>query len=109
MLILFAFADTSQQTNLFFSQPHFSQVRSNALSSWDNLEDFKFLETKHMSMHPMKTVGLDEMPFSHLQISTSVAAHTARHHDFNGLMPFRGTNTKILNQGTLLTYCFKIY
>ncbi|TKW23278.1 hypothetical protein SEVIR_4G282500v4 [Setaria viridis] len=93
------FYDTSQQTNLFFSQPLFSQVRSNALSSWDNLGGFKFVETKHMSMHPMKTVGLDELPFSNLQISTSVAAQTARHHNFDGLMPVKGTNTKVLNQG----------
>ncbi|CAN6173493.1 unnamed protein product [Urochloa humidicola] len=93
------FYDTSQQTNLFFSQPLFGQVRGNAVSSRDNLGRFKFMETKHMSMYPMKTAGLDELPFSNLQISTSVAAHTARHHDFDGLMPFKGTNTKAVNQG----------
>ncbi|CAL4966523.1 unnamed protein product [Urochloa decumbens] len=94
------FYDTSQQTNLFFSQqPLFGHMRSNAVSSWDNLGGFKFIETKHMSMHPMKTVGLDELPFSNLQISTNVAAHTAHRHDFDGFMPFKGANTKAINQG----------
>ncbi|CAL5050048.1 unnamed protein product [Urochloa decumbens] len=94
------FYDTSQQTNLFFSQqPLFGQVRSNAVPSWDNLGGFKFMETKHMSMHPMKTVGLDELPFSSLQISTDVASHTAHRHDFDGFMPFKGANTKAINQG----------
>ncbi|CAN6215717.1 unnamed protein product [Urochloa humidicola] len=94
------FYDTSRQTNLFFSQPPFGQVRSNAVSSCNNLGRFKFMETKHLSMYPMKTVGLDELPFSNLQISTSVvAAHTASHHDFDGLMPFKGTNTKVANEG----------
>nr|CAB3468940.1 unnamed protein product [Digitaria exilis] len=49
-------ADTSQQTNLFFSQPVFGQI------------------------------------------SSSVASHT-HHHNLNGLMPFKGANTKVLNQG----------
>lgn len=101
MLVIFAFADT-QRTNLFFSQPLYGQVRSNSVSSWDNLGSFKFVETKHLSVQPTKTVGLDELHFSTPQISTSVVAHTGHHHNFNGFMQFKGTNTKVLNQGTLL-------
>ncbi|KAF8772142.1 hypothetical protein HU200_006140 [Digitaria exilis] len=91
------FYDTSQQTNLFFSQPVFGQVRSDAVSSCDNWGGLKYMETKHMSMHPMKTVGCDDLHFSNLQISSSVASHT-HHHNLNGLMPFKGANTKVLNQ-----------
>ncbi|XP_062229746.1 squamosa promoter-binding-like protein 12 isoform X2 [Phragmites australis] len=48
--------DTSQRANLFFSQPPFGQLRSNAVSSWDDLGGFKFMETKFLSMQPTKMV-----------------------------------------------------
>jgi hypothetical protein len=79
-------------------------VRSNAVPSWDNLGGFKFMETKHLSVQPTKTVDLDELHFSTPQISTSVVAHPVRHQNFDGFMPFKGTNTKVLNQGTSLVY-----
>lgn len=93
------FYDTRQRTNLFFSQPLYGQVRSNAGSSWDNLGGLKFMETKHPPVQPTKTVSPDELHFSTLQISTSVAAHTGHHHDLDGFMVFKGTSTKVLNQG----------
>lgn len=95
-------ADTRQQTNLFFSQSPFGQVRSNAISSWDNLGGFKFTETKLPWMKPTKMEGLDELHFSNPQMPNNVVAHAVHHHDFDGLMPFKGTNTKVLNQGTFL-------
>jgi hypothetical protein len=79
-------------------------VRSTAVPSWDNLGGFKFMETKRLSVQPTKTVGLDELQLSTPQISTSVVAHTGHHNNFDGFMPFKGTNTKVLNQGTLLIY-----
>jgi hypothetical protein len=104
MLVSFAFADTRQRTNLFFSQPLYGQVRSNAGSAWDNLGGLKFMETKHPPVHPTKTASPDELHFSALQISTSVAAHTGHHHDLDGFMAFKGTSTKVLNQGTSPVY-----
>ncbi|XP_062229743.1 squamosa promoter-binding-like protein 12 isoform X1 [Phragmites australis] len=91
--------DTSQRANLFFSQPPFGQLRSNAVSSWDDLGGFKFMETKFLSMQPTKMVGLDELHFSTSQISNTVVDHTVHYHNFDGLMPFKGMDTKVLNQG----------
>uniref|UniRef100_A0A0A9GRP4 SBP-type domain-containing protein n=1 Tax=Arundo donax TaxID=35708 RepID=A0A0A9GRP4_ARUDO len=93
------FYDTSQRTNLFCNQPLFGQVRSSAVSSWNNLGGFRSMETKHLLMQPSKTVGLDELHFSTPQISNSAVAHSVHHRNFDGLMPFKGTNTKVLNQG----------
>lgn len=62
------------------------------------------METKHLPVQPTKTVGLDELHFSTPLISTSVVAHTGHRDNFDGFMPFKGTNTKALNQGTLLIY-----
>nr|AQQ11799.1 squamosa-promoter binding protein-like protein [Phyllostachys edulis] len=93
------FYDARQQTNLFFSQSPFGQVRSNAISSWDNMGHFKFTETKLPWMKPTKMVGLDELHFSNQQVPNNFAAHAVHHHDFDGLMPFKGTSTKVLNQG----------
>ncbi|XP_062234185.1 squamosa promoter-binding-like protein 12 isoform X2 [Phragmites australis] len=88
------FYDARQQTNFFFSQPLFGQVMSNAVSSWDNLG----METKFPPIKPTKTVGLGELHFSTAQMSNSVVAHAVHHHDFDGLMSLKGTNTKAFNQ-----------
>lgn len=56
------------------------------------------METKHPPVHPTKTASPDELHFSALQI-TSAAAHTGHHHDLDGFMAFKGTSTKVLNQG----------
>nr|AQQ11857.1 squamosa-promoter binding protein-like protein [Phyllostachys edulis] len=93
------YGNARQQTNLFFSQSPFGQVRSNAISSWDSLGGFKFTETKLPWMKPTKMEGLDELHFSNPQMPNNVVAHAVHHHDFDGLMPFKGTNTKVLNQG----------
>ncbi|KAJ1260757.1 hypothetical protein BS78_10G256800 [Paspalum vaginatum] len=93
------FYDTSQRTNLLFSQPLYGQVRSNAVSSWDSLGGLQFMEKKHLSMQPTETVGPDELHFSAPQISTSVVSHAVHHHNFDGFMPFKGTSTKVLNEG----------
>ncbi|KAF0932663.1 hypothetical protein E2562_011963 [Oryza meyeriana var. granulata] len=95
------FYDARQQTDIYFGQSPFGQVRSNAISSCDNLGGFKFTETKLPWMKPMKTVGHEELHFSTLQIPNNVVAHTLHHHDFDGLIPFKGNTTKVLNQGTL--------
>nr|AQQ11868.1 squamosa-promoter binding protein-like protein [Phyllostachys edulis] len=93
------FYDARQQTNHLFSQSPFGQVRSNAISSWDSLGGFKFTETKLPWMKPTRMVGLDELHFSNPQMPSNVVAHSVHHHDFDGLMPFKGTNMKVLNQG----------
>nr|AQQ11834.1 squamosa-promoter binding protein-like protein [Bambusa oldhamii] len=93
------FYDARQQTNLFFSQSPFGQVRSNAISSWDSVGGFKFTETKLPWMKPAKMVGLDELHFSNPQMPSNVVAHAVHHHDLDGLMRFKGTNTKVLDQG----------
>uniref|UniRef100_A0A0A8Z3R4 SBP-type domain-containing protein n=1 Tax=Arundo donax TaxID=35708 RepID=A0A0A8Z3R4_ARUDO len=93
------FYDTSQRTNLFCSQPLFGQVRSNAVSSWDNLGGFNFMETKHLLVQPTKMATLDELHFSTPQMSNGVVAHAVHHHNVSELMPFMGSNTNVLNQG----------
>lgn len=93
------FYDTSQRTNLFYSQSLYGQVRSNAVSSWDNLGGLKLMEMKHLSVQPTETAGLDELDFSTPQISTSVVPRALHHHNFDGFTSFKGTNTKVLSQG----------
>uniref|UniRef100_J3MHD9 SBP-type domain-containing protein n=1 Tax=Oryza brachyantha TaxID=4533 RepID=J3MHD9_ORYBR len=93
------FYDARQQTDIYFGQSPFGQVRSNAISSCDNLGGFKFTEAKLPWMKPMKTVGLEELHFSTLQMPNNVVAQTVHHHDFDGLIPFKGNTTKVLNKG----------
>ncbi|KAL6603528.1 hypothetical protein ACP70R_043889 [Stipagrostis hirtigluma subsp. patula] len=91
------FYDSRQQTNIFFTQPPFNQARGKGASSWGNLEGAEFTETK-LSWMKQKMVGVDELHFSSPQ-SNYVVAHAVQHHDFDGLMPLKGINTKVLNQG----------
>uniref|UniRef100_A0A0E0LFC8 SBP-type domain-containing protein n=2 Tax=Oryza punctata TaxID=4537 RepID=A0A0E0LFC8_ORYPU len=93
------FYDARQQTDIYFGQSPFGQVRSNAISSCDNLGGFKFTEAKLPWMKPMKTIGLEDLHFSTVQMPNNVVAHTVHHHDFDGLIPFKGNTTKVLNQG----------
>uniref|UniRef100_A0A0E0HV12 SBP-type domain-containing protein n=1 Tax=Oryza nivara TaxID=4536 RepID=A0A0E0HV12_ORYNI len=93
------FYDARQQTDIYFGQSPFGQVRSNAISSCDNLGGFKFTEAKLPWMKPMKTIGLEDLNFSTLQMPGNVVSHTVHHHDFDGLIPFKGNTTKVLNQG----------
>ncbi|KAL6873639.1 hypothetical protein ACP4OV_013721 [Aristida adscensionis] len=93
------FYDSRQHTNIFLSQPPFNQERGNTVSSWDNLGAFELTETKPPWMKPTKMVGLDELHFSGLQMSSYVVAHAVQHHDFDKLMSSKGTSTKDLNQG----------
>jgi hypothetical protein len=97
----FCIADARQQTDIYFGQSPFGQVRSNAISSCDNLGGFKFTEAKLPWMKPMKTIGLEDLNFSTLQMPGNVVSHTVHHHDFDGLIPFKGNTPKVLNQGTL--------
>ncbi|TVU07700.1 hypothetical protein EJB05_41066 [Eragrostis curvula] len=93
------YSDPRQQTNLFFNQPPFSQVRSNAVSSWDNPEGFRFTEMKFPSLKSKKMAGFDETGFSTSQLSNTVVAHDVRHHNLDVLVSLKGTNIKAVNQG----------
>lgn len=108
MLEFLAFADSRQQTNIFFNQLPFSHVRSNAVSSWDNLEGFRFTETKFPLLKPTKIVGFDETHFSTSEISNTVVAHDVHHHNLDGLMSFKGTNIKVFNEGTVLIMSYVV-
>uniref|UniRef100_A0A0D9WTV3 SBP-type domain-containing protein n=1 Tax=Leersia perrieri TaxID=77586 RepID=A0A0D9WTV3_9ORYZ len=93
------FYDARQQADIYFGQSPFGQVRSNAISSRDHLGGFKFTETKLPWMKPMQVVGLEDPHFSTLQMPTNVVEHTVHPHDVDGLIPFKGNTTKVLNQG----------
>jgi hypothetical protein len=99
---LLVYADPRQQANLFFHEPPFNQVSgSNAVSSWDNLEGFRFTKTIFPLVWQTKMVGFDETHFSTSQIPNTVVAHVVHHQDLDGLMSAKGTNVKIFNQGTV--------
>nr|AQQ11869.1 squamosa-promoter binding protein-like protein [Phyllostachys edulis] len=94
------FYDARQQTSLLFGQASYGQMRSCAISSWDNPGGFKFTETKAPWLKPTRSAGVDGMHLSSQQVSNNIMPHGhGEHHDFDGLMAFKGTSAKVLNQG----------
>jgi hypothetical protein len=97
---LLVYADPRQQANLFFHELPFNQVSGgNAVSSWDNLEGFRFTKTRFPLVQPTKMLRFDETHFPTSQIPNTVVAHAVHHQDLDGLMSAKGTNIKVFNKG----------
>ncbi|KAG8069719.1 hypothetical protein GUJ93_ZPchr0006g45268 [Zizania palustris] len=94
------FFDGRQYTNLLFGQAPYGQMRSCASSSWDNTGPggFKFTETKAPWLKPTRAACVDGTHVSSQQALNNILPHGA-HHNFDGLMAFKETNTKVLSQG----------
>nr|AQQ11867.1 squamosa-promoter binding protein-like protein [Phyllostachys edulis] len=92
------FYDARQHTSLLFGQAPYEQMRNCASSSWDNPGGFKFTETKAPWLKPTRSTGVDGMHLSSQQVLNNIMPH-GEHHDFDGLMAFKGTSAKVLNQG----------
>ncbi|KAF2942984.1 squamosa promoter-binding-like protein 3 isoform X4 [Oryza sativa Japonica Group] len=91
--------DARQQASFLFGQAPYGQMGSCA-SSWDNPVPggFKFTATKAPWSRPTIAAGVDGTHVSNQQASGNVLPHGA-HHSFDGLMAFKETNAKVLNQG----------
>jgi hypothetical protein len=82
-----------------FGQAPYGQMRSWASSSWDNPGGgFKFAETKAPWLKPTRAAGADGIHLSSQHLWNNITPH--EHHDFDGLIAFRGTGAKVLNQGS---------
>ncbi|GJN18964.1 hypothetical protein PR202_gb06186 [Eleusine coracana subsp. coracana] len=92
------FYDARQQKSFLFGQAPYGQMISRASTSWDNSGNgFKFAETKVPWLKPMGAVGVDGIHLSSQQVWNNITPN--EHHDFDGLIPFKGTKAKVLNQG----------
>ncbi|KAK3155981.1 hypothetical protein QOZ80_2AG0101280 [Eleusine coracana subsp. coracana] len=92
------FYDARQQKSFLFGQAPYGQMRSCASTSWDNSGNgFKFGETKDPWLKPMGAVGVDGIHLSSQKVWNNITPN--EHHDFDGLIPFKGTRAKVLNQG----------
>ncbi|KAF0925101.1 hypothetical protein E2562_015390 [Oryza meyeriana var. granulata] len=94
--------DARQQTSLLFGQAPYSQMGNCASSSWDNPVPggCKFTATKAPWSKPTRATGVNGTHVPNQQASSNVLPHGA-HHSFDGLMAFKETNAKVLNQGIL--------
>ncbi|XP_006646870.1 squamosa promoter-binding-like protein 3 [Oryza brachyantha] len=93
------YGDARQQTGLLYGQAPYGQMGSCANSSWDPVPGgFKFTVTKAPWSKPTRTAGVDGTHVSNQQAPSNVLPHGA-HHSFDGLMAFKETNVKVLNQG----------
>nr|AQQ11840.1 squamosa-promoter binding protein-like protein [Bambusa oldhamii] len=90
------FYDARQQTSLLLGQAPYGQMSSCAGSSWDSLGGFKFTETKAPWLKPMRSAGVAGV--SSQQVFNNIMPH-GEHHDFDGLMVFKGTSAQVLSQG----------
>ncbi|XP_077238635.1 squamosa promoter-binding-like protein 12 [Tasmannia lanceolata] len=92
-----SFYDGRQQMNLALNRAPVVHAKSAASLTWEGSCDFKFAQPKGPWMRTAKTGSIDGLlHFPSVELPNAISP---LRHDFDRLLPFKGTTAEVLNQG----------
>ncbi|RZS06423.1 hypothetical protein BHM03_00037075 [Ensete ventricosum] len=92
-----SYYDDRQRMNLIFGRAPFNHVAYMANSTWDDSGGFKLIPSQEPWINSGKSGDINgQLHFSSNQISKNVSRVN---HEWDGLLPFKGTNAAATNKG----------